>query len=42
MKLSVRILSLVLCSGREITGTIYAGIILHMLYNTLGFAANFM
>ena len=34
-------LSLVLCSGRELTGTIYAGIILHMIFNALGFASNF-
>lgn len=32
-------LSLILCSGREVTGTIYSGIILHMLNNALAFYA---
>jgi membrane protease YdiL (CAAX protease family) len=30
-------LSIVLCSLREITGTIYAGILLHMLKNGVAF-----
>ena len=30
-------MSIVLCTLREITGTIYAGILLHMLKNTIAF-----
>ena len=35
--LNVFALSLVMCGLREVTGTIYAGILLHMLKNGLAF-----
>lgn len=40
--LTTFVLSLVLCSQREITGTIYSSIILHMLNNALAFYAIFI
>ncbi len=36
--ISVSILSVVMCIEREITGTIYAGIITHMIQNSIAFA----
>lgn len=37
--LTTFVLSIILCSQREITGTIYSGIILHILNNALAFYA---
>ena len=39
---NVFFMSLVLCAMREITGTIYAGIIMHMLKNTIAFLLVFV